>query len=110
MPSANDDVAIEAIELKKTYGAETALDGVSLTIPTGTVYGFLGPNGAGKTTTMRLLTGLSTPTSGEARISDTPVDDRRALVPHVGYLPETPPLYEEVRRSNSLVSYQRWTS
>ncbi|WP_049934211.1 ABC transporter ATP-binding protein [Haloplanus natans] len=95
MPSANDDVAIEAIELKKTYGAETALDGVSLTIPTGTVYGFLGPNGAGKTTTMRVLTGLSTPTSGEARISDTPVDDRRALVPHVGYLPETPPLYEE---------------
>jgi ABC-2 type transport system ATP-binding protein len=95
MPSANDDVAIEAIELKKTYGAETALDGVSLTIPTGTVYGFLGPNGAGKTTTMRLLTGLSTPTSGEARISDTSVDDRRALVPHVGYLPETPPLYEE---------------
>jgi len=95
MPSTNDAIAIEATNLKKTYGAETALDGISLSISPGTVYGFLGPNGAGKTTTMRLLTGLSTPTSGEARISGTPVDDRRALVPHVGYLPETPPLYEE---------------
>jgi ABC-2 type transport system ATP-binding protein len=95
MPSTDDAIAIEATDLMKTYGAETALDGISLSIPTGTVYGFLGPNGAGKTTTMRLLTGLSTPTSGEARVSGTSVDDRRALVPHVGYLPETPPLYEE---------------
>ena len=95
MPSTNSSVAIEAIDLTKIYGSETALDGISLSIRAGTVYGFLGPNGAGKTTTMRLLTGLSTPTSGEARISGTPVEDRRALVPHVGYLPETPPLYEE---------------
>jgi ABC-2 type transport system ATP-binding protein len=95
MPSTNDAIAIEATDLKKTYGAETALDGVSLSISPGTVYGFLGPNGAGKTTTMRLLTGLSTPTSGGARVCGTPVEDRRALVSHVGYLPETPPLYEE---------------
>jgi ABC-2 type transport system ATP-binding protein len=95
MPSTTADVAIEATDLRKTYGSETALDGVSLSIPTGSVYGFLGPNGAGKTTTMRLLTGLSTPTSGEARVSWTPVADRRALVSRVGYLPETPPLYEE---------------
>jgi ABC-2 type transport system ATP-binding protein len=87
--------AIEATDLRKTYGSETALDGVSLSIPTGTVYGFLGPNGAGKTTTMRLLTGLSKPTSGTVRVCGTPVDDRRAVVPHLGYLPETPPLYEE---------------
>ena len=102
MPSTNGSVAIGAIDLKKRYGEETALDGISLSIPTGTVYGFLGPNGAGKTTTMRLLTGLSTPTSGEARISGTSVDDRRALVPHVGYLPETPPLYEEFNAREQL--------
>ena len=95
MPSTNGNLAIETTDLRKTYGSEIALDGVSLSIPTGTVYGFLGPNGAGKTTTMRLLTGLSTPTSGEAHVSGTPVTDRRALVPHVGYLPETAPLYEE---------------
>ena len=95
MPSTDVAAAIEARELRKTYRSETALSGVSLSIPTGTVYGFLGPNGAGKTTTMRLLTGLSTPTAGAARICGVPVDDRRALVPHVGYLPEEPPLYEE---------------
>ncbi|MGB9955539.1 ABC transporter ATP-binding protein [Haloferax prahovense] len=95
MPSTNADVAIEATDLRKSYGSEVALDGVSLSIPSGTVYGFLGPNGAGKTTTMRILTGLSQPTSGSVRICGLDVSDRRKLAPHVGYLPETPPLYDE---------------
>ena len=94
-PSPATDVAIEATDLRKTYGSEVALDGLSLSIPRETVYGFLGPNGAGKTTTMRLLTGLSEPTAGDVRVRGVPVADRRALVPHIGYLPETPPLYEE---------------
>jgi ABC-2 type transport system ATP-binding protein len=94
MPSSPHDPAIEATDLRKTYGTETALDGLSLSIRPGTVYGFLGPNGAGKTTTMRLLTGLSDATAGEARVCGVPVIDRRRLVSHVGYLPETPPLYE----------------
>lgn len=89
-----DAVAIEATDLRKTYGTETALDNVSFSIESGTVYGFLGPNGAGKTTTMRLLTGLTPPTSGTVRICGTPADDRRAIASLVGYLPETPPLYE----------------
>jgi ABC-2 type transport system ATP-binding protein len=93
MPST--DTAIEATDLRKTYGSAVALDGVSFSISTGTVYGFLGPNGAGKTTTMRLLTGLSRPTAGSVRVRGVPVDDRRALAAHVGYLPETPPLYDE---------------
>ena len=95
MPSSNDDIAIRTTDLRKTYGSEVALDSLSLAIATGTVYGFLGPNGAGKTTTMRLLTGLTQPTSGSVRVCSVDVADRRALAPHVGYLPETPPLYEE---------------
>jgi ABC-2 type transport system ATP-binding protein len=95
MPSTTGETAIEAREFRKAYGAEMALDGVSLSIPTGTVYGFLGPNGAGKTTTMRLLTGLSRPTSGTAKIRGVNVADRRDIAPLIGYLPETPPLYEE---------------
>jgi len=95
MPSTTDDVAVQATDLRKTYGSEVALDGVSLSIPTGTVYGFLGPNGAGKTTTMRLLTGLARPTSGTVTIRGISVDDRRDIASLVGYLPETPPLYEE---------------
>ena len=90
-----DAAAIEAIDLRKTYGSDVALDSVSLSIPAGTVYGFLGPNGAGKTTTMRLLTGLAQPSSGTVRVCGISVDDRRAIASRVGYLPETPPLYEE---------------
>jgi len=95
MPSTSSAVAVEATDLRKTYGSDVALDGLSLSIPHGTVYGFLGPNGAGKTTTMRLLTGLSDATAGEVSVCGVPVDDRRRLVARVGYLPETPPLYEE---------------
>jgi len=58
--------AIETSGLVKTFGATRALDGVDLTIRSGTVYGLLGPNGAGKTTTIRVLTTLLKPTSGRA--------------------------------------------
>jgi ABC-2 type transport system ATP-binding protein len=95
MAPTTSDPAIEATDLRKAYGSAVALDGVSLSISAGTVYGFLGPNGAGKTTTMRLLTGLSRPDSGSVRVCGVDVADRRALASHVGYLPETPPLYEE---------------
>ncbi|WP_435183742.1 ABC transporter ATP-binding protein [Halobellus sp. EA9] len=95
MPSTNGDAAIEATDLRKVYRSAVALDGVSLSIPPGTVYGFLGPNGAGKTTTMRILTGLTKPTDGSVRVVGVDVGDRRALASRVGYLPETPPLYEE---------------
>lgn len=95
MPSTTDNIAIQTTNLQKKYQSEVAVDNLSFAIPTGTVYGFLGPNGAGKTTTMRLLTGLIRPTSGSVRVCRVDVADRRALAPHVGYLPETPPLYEE---------------
>ncbi|WP_408960294.1 ABC transporter ATP-binding protein [Natrinema sp. 74] len=94
MNSTNEVLAIHATDLRKTYGSEVAIERVSLSISTGTVYGFLGPNGAGKTTTMRLLTGLAQPSSGTIHVCGVDVADRRALAPHVGYLPETPPLYE----------------
>jgi ABC-2 type transport system ATP-binding protein len=61
--------AIEAIDLVKQFGDFTAVDGVSFTVPQGTVLGLLGPNGAGKTTTVRMMTTLSEPTSGSARVA-----------------------------------------
>lgn len=60
--------AVEAKGLVKLYGKDRAVDGVDLTIPKGTVYGFLGPNGAGKTTTIRMLATLVQPDGGEATI------------------------------------------
>ena len=87
--------SIETTALTKRYGSTTAVDQLDLSVPDGTVYGFLGPNGAGKTTTMRILAGLTTPTSGSATVAGVPVTDRDSLRPHIGYLPEEPPLYEQ---------------
>ncbi|QKE85760.1 ATP-binding cassette domain-containing protein [Arthrobacter sp. NEB 688] len=61
--------AIEAVDLVKTFGDFTAVDGVSFSVPEGTVFSMLGPNGAGKTTTVRMMTTLSVPTSGTARVA-----------------------------------------
>jgi ABC-2 type transport system ATP-binding protein len=61
--------AIEAEGLVKTYGDVRALDGLSLAVPAGTVFGLLGPNGAGKSTTVRILTTLSRADSGAARVA-----------------------------------------
>ena len=97
MPSA-----IETDSLTKSYGDTTALAGLDLSIPRGVVYGFLGPNGAGKTTTMRILTTLTTPTSGDAWVMGDHVSDRDAAVDHVGYMPETPPVYDELTAREQL--------
>jgi ABC-2 type transport system ATP-binding protein len=61
--------AIEAIDLVKRFDAHTAVDHVSFTVAPGTVLGLLGPNGAGKTTTVRMMTTLTEPTSGTARVA-----------------------------------------
>ena len=64
------DIAIEANELTKTYPPDVrALDGLSLAVPAGTIFGLLGPNGAGKSTTVRILTTLSRPDGGSARVA-----------------------------------------
>jgi ABC-2 type transport system ATP-binding protein len=65
---AQPDTVIEIAGLRRTFGAATALDGVSLTAPAGRVLGLLGPNGAGKTTLVRILATLLTPTAGTARV------------------------------------------
>ena len=87
--------AIKTSSLTKRYGTTTAVDALDLAVGERTVYGFLGPNGAGKTTTMRLLTGLTQPTSGTATVAGVDVAARDRLRSHIGYLPEEPPLYEQ---------------
>jgi ABC-2 type transport system ATP-binding protein len=64
-----DDIAIEADHLVKRFTDTLAVDDVSFAVPRGTVLGLLGPNGAGKTTTVRMMTTLTTPTSGTARVA-----------------------------------------
>jgi ABC-2 type transport system ATP-binding protein len=72
--------AIEAIDLVKKFGAEVAVDGVSFAVPQGTVLGLLGPNGAGKTTTVRIMTTLTEPTSGTARVAGYDVLEQPDMV------------------------------
>jgi ABC-2 type transport system ATP-binding protein len=87
------DLAIETRDLKKTFTtpfssrAVTALDGVSLSVGRGEVFGLLGPNGAGKTTTVKILLDLTRATSGSASILGTPTSDPESRR-RVGYLPE----------------------
>ena len=84
--------SIQISNLRKTYGKYVAVDGFSLEIPAGTVFGLLGPNGAGKTTTFKCMLGLATPTSG------TVLYDGKPLAPetfqHLAYVPERSVLYD----------------
>jgi ABC-2 type transport system ATP-binding protein len=82
--------------LTKRFEDTTAVDSISIQISKGEIYGFLGPNGAGKTTTMRMLTGLTQPTSGSAKVAGTSISDRARLVEKIGHAPDTPPLYEQL--------------
>lgn len=72
--------AIEAIDLVKKFGADVAVDGVRFAVPQGTVLGLLGPNGAGKTTTVRMMTTLTEPTSGTARVAGYDVREQPEMV------------------------------
>lgn len=89
---------IETVELSKRYGNFVAVREVSFSIPTGEVVGLLGPNGAGKTTTMRMLTTFLPPTSGTATVAGFDLlREPEQVRKSIGYLPETPPLYPELR-------------
>ncbi len=83
--------AVEAIDLVKEFDSTRAVDGVSLTVPAGSIYGLLGPNGAGKTTILRMLLGIIDPSSGSRLVlgRERPLEAAR----EIGYLPEERGLY-----------------
>jgi ABC-2 type transport system ATP-binding protein len=77
---------IEVQQLSKRYGARTAVDGLTFSVPPGSVTGFLGPNGAGKSTTIRMLLALTTPTSGRALVNGRPYRTLRYPLREAGAL------------------------
>jgi ABC-2 type transport system ATP-binding protein len=88
---------IEAVGLRKTFGAIKAVDGISLSVSKGEVLGFLGPNGAGKSTTMKMITGFLEPDAGAARICGFDVQSAgKAAKSRLGYLPEGAPAYGDM--------------
>lgn len=93
---------IETEDLTKTYGDLTAVDGVDLTVERGEIHGFVGHNGAGKTTTMQMLTGLVSPSRGEAYIGGEAAGTRAARE-KIGYAPQDPEFYESMTGRDYLV-------
>jgi ABC-2 type transport system ATP-binding protein len=101
---------IEIENLSRKFGDVTAVDGLSLTIAEGEVFGLLGPNGAGKTTTIRMLAGLIGKTSGEARVAGCRVGDQataRKLRGLIGLMPEEAGLYPDLSAARTLDFYGR---
>ena len=89
---------IEVNNLTKLYGDRAAIKDLTFKVEPGELVGFLGPNGAGKTTTMKILTGFMAPSSGEVNICGVDVfEDPMGAKSKIGYLPEQPPLYNDMK-------------
>ena len=87
--------AIRVENLRKVYGDKAAVDGLTLTVPRGSFFGFLGPNGAGKTTTIKMLMGLAPPTSGSIELLGLPMPDRALdIKQRIGLVPDESLLFD----------------
>ena len=91
----DDGVAVRLRGVTKRFGDHTAVDGLDLEIPRGTIYGLLGPNGSGKTTTIRMIMGILRPDAGRVELLGSDPDDTRRT--RVGYLPEERGLYPKMK-------------
>ena len=90
-------LAIEVENLRKVYGSKAAVDGLTLTVPCGSFFGFLGPNGAGKSTTIRMLTGLIPPTSGSIKLLGLPLPGQELEIKrHIGLVPDESLLFDRL--------------
>src|SRR6202161_1882446 len=89
--------AIAIRDLRKLYGGKAAVDGLTLTVPPGSFFGFLGPNGAGKSTTIRMLTGLIPPTSGTIELLGLPMPAQElAIKQRIGLVPDESLLFDRL--------------
>ena len=100
------DVLLEARDLVKTFGTTRAVDGLNLSVGPGEMVGLVGPDGAGKTTTMRLLCGVTLPTSGSMRVAgyEVPREVEKARQ-HIGYLSQRFSLYGDLTISENLTFF-----
>lgn len=100
------DFAIQTNELSRTFGEFTAVDRITFDVKQGEIFGFLGANGAGKTTALKMLTGLLTPTSGEARVSGLDVyKDAEEIKQNIGYMSQKFSLYDDLTPEENIEFY-----
>jgi ABC-2 type transport system ATP-binding protein len=96
--------AIEARNLRKSFGPVTAVDDVSITIPEGGIFGFLGPNGAGKTTAIRMITGVLIPDTGTVKVLGTDVQkDPLTAKLKMGVIPENGTVYSDLTAEQNIL-------
>jgi ABC-2 type transport system ATP-binding protein len=101
-----NDIAIQADQLTKKFGEFIAVDGISFEVRKGEIFGFLGANGAGKTTAMRMLCGLSIPTSGKASVAGYDVFTQTELIKkNIGYMSQKFSLYEDLTIKENIRFY-----
>ncbi len=101
--SKYDKYVIETKNLTKQYGAQKSVANLNIHVRKGRIYGLLGRNGAGKTTTMKMLLGLTKPTSGEVRIwGEALGDNEKKLLPRIGSLIESPGFYPNLTATENL--------
>ena len=106
MVEKNDAIIVQAI--RKRYGPVEALRGLSLTVKTGEVFGLLGANGAGKTTLIKILTGVIRPTAGTTSVLGyDPARQAWELRKQIGYMPQTPALYEDLSARDNVRFFAR---
>ena len=98
--------SITAENLTKKFGSFTAVDNISFEVKKGEIFGFLGANGAGKTTAMRMLCGLSNPTSGKAYIAGFDIyKDTEKIKKKIGYMSQKFSLYDDLTLSENIEFY-----
>lgn len=99
----DNDIAISVDSLTKQFGSFTAVDHISFDVRKGEIFGFLGANGAGKTTAMRMLCGLSYPTSGNGTVAGYDITTQpEEIKRHIGYMSQKFSLYENLTVSENL--------
>ena len=97
MSDATSEFAIDVAGITKRFGDKTVVDGISLQVRRGEIFGFLGPNGSGKTTFIRMLCGLLTPDAGQGTCLGYDVRTRQAEIKeHVGYMTQRFSYYEDL--------------
>ena len=98
-------LALSLRNVRKQYGDHVALNGVSVDVPVGSIFGLLGPNGAGKTTLIRMVSGITAPDHGEVSFFGSPL--KQSDIHNIGYLPEERGLYKNMRVGEQALYFAR---